>query len=353
MELTFARHLLFYPISMVSLVYSALLFANTPSEMADLSLQELFALSTDEMDEKVYDTWQFNLRYRHSTQDGYLDGSTSLSYGDVLYDGQEPRTNDNYPILPTVITQKAVISTMAYHFNSEQNVSLSLPYIHQSTDHLSIVPGYDAFNISSEGIGDVTVNYSNVISNWDTQKVTFLIGVSIPTGSIDEQGDTPRAIGDQQLPYTMQLGSGTFDLPLGISYSQDKGTYSWGVNSFAKVRIGKNDRDYRLGNSLAFSTWSKWYLNEFVHPQLKLVFQDWGSIRGQDDEITVPNPMYPYPAGITNPRNYGGQKLSIAIGGDFFIGDQMFTIEAGAPFYQNLNGVQPKEKFNISFNWQG
>ena len=38
-------------------------------------------------------------------------------------------------------------------------------------------------------------------------------GVSLPTGSIDEEGDTPRAPGDQQLPYTMQLGFRNLGLP--------------------------------------------------------------------------------------------------------------------------------------------
>jgi hypothetical protein len=36
-------------------------------------------------------------------------------------------------------------------------VRAQLPFVMQSTDHISIVPGYDAFNISSEGIGDMAI----------------------------------------------------------------------------------------------------------------------------------------------------------------------------------------------------
>jgi len=327
-------------------------FANTPSEMADLSLQELFALSTDEMDSKTYQTWQANLLYKHSTQDGYLNGSSRVSNDEVLFDGSEARTDDNYPVLPTVIKQEAYIANVSYFFNADQSVSVSLPYIIQSTDHESIVPGYDEFNISSDGIGDITVNYSGLVHHWGEDKLTFSVGVSIPSGSIDEKGDTPRAAGDQQLPYTMQLGSGTWDLPIGVSYSKDGDGYSWGANAFVKVRFGSNDRDYRLGNRFAASIWKKWYVNSYITPLAKIVFQDWGGISGQDNEVTIPNPIFPYPAGITNSRNYGGQKINIILGGDVYIAAQAFSVEIGAPIYQYLNGIQPKETVHFSLNWK-
>lgn len=328
-----------------------LTFANTPSEMADLSLQELFALSTDDMDTRTYEPWKFNFLYKHSKLDGYLKGSNKISNDEVYFDGDEPRTDENYPILPTVITQESYIANVSYFLAAEQSISISLPFIDQSTDHISLVPGYDEFNISSDGIGDITVNFTTLLTSWDSEKLSLSVGLSLPTGSIDEKGDTPRAEGDQQLPYTMQLGSGTWDLPIGLSYINDQESYLWGANLFAKVRLGKNDRDYRLGNRFAASLWSKWNLNETFQPMMKVVYQDWGQIVGQDDEITVPNPQFPYPAGITNPRNYGGQKVSVVVGGDIMLYSQAFTVEVGKPIYQKLNGIQTKEALNFSLNW--
>jgi hypothetical protein len=326
--------------------------ANTPSEMADLSLQEIFALSTDEMDGQTYETWKLNLLYKHSVLNGYLEGSQKLTHDEVLFDGNEPRTNKNFPVLPTKIKQEAFIANVTYSLTAEQSISFSLPYIIQSTDHLSIVPNYAGFNISSGSLGDITVNYSMLLNRWDNKKLSFSAGISMPSGSIDKKGDTPRASGDQQLPYTMQLGSGTWDLPVGFSYAEDKNGYSWGANVFLKARLGKNDRNYRLGNRLATSLWARWYLNDHVHPFIKVVFLDWGRISGRDEEITVPNPQFPYPAGITNPQFYGGQKANVVIGGDFFIESQGFTVEVGKPAYQSLNGIQPKEKVHFSLNWK-
>ncbi len=320
--------------------------------MADLSLQELFALSTDEMESQTYSTWQFNFLYKRSDLDGYLEGSSKISDQDVLFEKHEQRTSENFPVLPTVISQETYIANISYFLSADQNISVSIPYIEQSTDHESIVPNYDEFNISSDGIGDITVNYSGLIGSWERRRISYSIGLSFPSGSIDEQGDTPRAPGNQQLPYTMQLGSGTWDIPVGISYIEDKVGYSWGANVFAKTRMGKNDRDYRLGNRFAVSVWNKWYVNEHFHPLAKVVFQDWGHIFGQDDEITVPHAKFPYPAGITNPHNYGGQKINLVVGGDIYLGTQVLTLEVGAPIYQNLNGIQPKETVHFSLSWQ-
>lgn len=326
--------------------------ANTPSEMADLSLQELFALSTDDMDRRTYKPWNFNFLYKRSKLDGYLNGSDKVSNDDVYFNGDEPRTHKNFPILPTTITQESYIANVSYFLAAEQSISISLPYIVQSTDHISIVSGYDEFNISSDGIGDITVNFTAIIAHWDSQKLSLSVGMSLPVGSIDEKGDTPRASGDQQLPYTMQLGSGTWDLPIGLSYINDQDSYLWGGNLFAKIRSGKNDRNYRLGNRFAASIWSKWNLNNTFHPVMKVVLQDWGQIIGQDDEIIVPNPQFPYPAGITKPSNYGGQKVSVVVGADIMIYSQAFAVEIAKPIYQNLNGIQTKETLNFSVNWQ-
>ena len=66
----------------------------------------------------------------------------------------------------------------------------------------------------------------------------------MPTGSIDEEGDTPRAPGSQQLPYTMQLGSGTWDFPLFLSFRKYEARWDWGMDASYTLRTCSNDRDY-------------------------------------------------------------------------------------------------------------
>jgi hypothetical protein len=68
-------------------------------------------------------------------------------------------------------------------------------------------------------------------------------------------------------------------------------------------------------------------------------------IHGQDDSLLVNSP-FPYPAGITNPDLYGGKKINVRLGILWQIAkDYRLSLEIGKPVYQNLNGPQPKEKW--------
>ena len=160
-------------------------------------------------------------RYGRAAFDEYHSGTRKLSYEDVLWSGSsEQRTGSNYPVVPTKIQQEVHSLLLGYQYTPSLSARVSIPFIKQSTDHVSIVPGYDEFNISSSGVGDVLAVFDYELSRSVNSAWHGVFGLSIPTGSIAEEGDTPRAPGDQQLPYTMQTGSGTWDLPLGITYKK-------------------------------------------------------------------------------------------------------------------------------------
>jgi hypothetical protein len=332
-------------------IFSINCFAqSTPSEMAEMSLQELFF-------EDVYDVdatspWTLVSQFKVVEFEGYLDGTQSVSYDEVLWDGPmgvEPRTANNFPVVPTVITQKAAIFAVGYKFSSQWQGSLLLPYINQETDHISSVPGYSNFTIETSGIGDIAAValYSWYSSNkgfWG-----FSFGASLPTGSIDEEGDTPRPTEDdkEQLPYTMQLGSGTYDFSFAINY-QYSGAHDINVGLSAKIRTGKNDRNYRLGNNYGLTGRYKFNLSPRLQPFIGLGFEYSEKIHGQDDSLVIPGlPVSPYPASITNPELFGGKKINLGLGLLWrVVKDFRLTVEGGAPLYQSLNGPQPKE------NWQ-
>lgn len=325
--------------------------ATTPSEMADLSLQELFSLSTDDIVPSNDNLWQVGFMYKWVRLKGFKEGNSNISNKDILFvPSLNSRTDRNFPVLPTLITQKVAIGSLSYAINKNSNVSINVSYIEQSTDHISIVPGYGLFTIGSSGLGDITLNYSNVFLRKDNQQWSYSIGLSAPTGSIDEEGDTPRAPDDQQLPFTMQLGSGTWDIPMGLSYQNNSDVWLWGANILSKIRLGKNKRNYTLGDRIAFTTWIKWRVNKYFSPFFKLIYQNWGTIDGRDEDTTVSGP-FPFPAGITNPKFFGGEKINTTIGTDVLWKDHYLTFDFNIPVYQNLNGIQPKENFNLNVSW--
>ena len=233
---------------------------------------------------------------------------------------------------------------MGYRINADWRVHASMPYITQSTDHISIVPDYDHFTIDSDGSGAAVLSVSHRLIATSEDIWWFTAGVSLPTGSIDEKGDTPRDVGNQQLPYTMQLGSGTYDFPVEFSY-QSMGKHDFSLSMSAMIRTGKNDRDYRLGNSYSLSGTYRFNATANIKPFLGLAYQYRSAIHGQDDEITLAG-AFPYPASITNPRLYGGKKVSAEMGVRWkFSETYALSVSFSKPIYQNLNGPQPKENF--------
>jgi len=124
-------------------------------------------------------------------------------------------------------------------------------------------------------------------------------------------------------------------------------------------RLGKNNRGYGLGNLHALTGWLKINPARWVEPSIALTYQSWGRIDGDDEDLKIPSlPVSPYPAAVTDPDKFGGEKVSVQFGTTFSRSNgplkrHSLQIEAGLPIYQSLNGPQPKEvwRFGTSWNW--
>lgn len=336
-----------------------------PTDLTELNIEEILALHIiGRSGEETEDPrrWSIGYRYVYVQFDGNRDGTDDLSVEDVIFrPGTEDRTVDNFPVVPLKICQKAHLFDVTYDMANQWSLSLLLPFVRQETDHVSIVPNFDQFIISSEGIGDIGVSASRPVWKAESYQVMANVGLSLPTGSIDEKGRTPRdAAMDTQLPFTMQIGSGTFDLAPSLSFVGAESRLSWGGELRAKIRLGENDRDYRLGNRFSIAGWLKTKPRPWLEPSVKLGFHTWGRIHGEDKELKVPvPPEFPFPAAVTDPSKFGGDKLVATLGVSFSAPDdhmlehQSLQLDWGGPVYQSLNGPQPKEVWRFRGGWKG
>ncbi len=319
----------------------------TQAELSNGSEQEL------DSDWLEASRFHFSMSYINVKFEDYRDGTKKLSNNDVLWTPGDTRTDENFPVVPTTIYQEVILFKAACDLTERYSLNLSIPYIKQETDHISVVPGFSDFIIESEGLGDVEAGVSWLA--WFDEKSSLLLslGLSFPTGSIDEEGRTPRdATQDTQLPYTMQLGSGTYDFKPSLIYTAMAGDWAYGADLNFTIRTGENDRDYRLGNVYQGDIWVRSEHSDWFQPSLRIYGKHWERISGQDDEITVPGP-FPYPAAVTNPRLFGGTKF-IGMGGlrlrhpKGWMENSFLELEAGLPFYEDLNGPQPSEDWRMS-----
>lgn len=368
------KYIKYYLILGFYVAFGLCAFGQTPPvDLANLSLGDLLNakiirshsdLTTDEASQQDVPVgyldssrFHFSSNYINVKFEGYMDGTKDLSTDDVLWSkpSGEARTDKNFPVVPTIIHQEAIQFKGAYNLSEQFILSLSIPYIRQETEHISIVPNFDDFTIVSEGLGDIEVAVSWLHQLSQSSNLLINLGLSLPTGSIDEVGRTPKdANVDTQLPYTMQLGSGTYDIKPSINYSAIAGNWTYGANINLTLRTEKNDRDYRLGNVYQAGIWSRYALTDWLEPSIRIDGIIWDKISGEDMDLRKEDlPINPYPAAVVKPDNFGGTKLLALVGLRLKdprgrLENTFLEFEAGTPFYQKLNGPQPSEDWRFS-----
>ncbi len=177
------------------------------------------------------------------------------------------------------------------------------------------------------------------------------LGVSAPTGSIDE-----RMANGMRMGYRMQLGSGTWDLKPSLTWLGRSGLWSYGTQLSAVVRLDENDNGYSLGDRASLTGWLNRRLNDWSSASVRLTATGWENVDGRDTRMpAMPNGM-PM-AGAADPGAQGGTRLDLSLGLNFWSTSSgaRFAVEAGAPVYQNLDGPQLGTEWfvtaGLQFSW--
>lgn len=330
----------------------------SPGDLADISLSELLEVPVDSAQRSSSDSeggesnggksvsdaiesldsaspaslWY---RYKQVRYEGYLEGTTKLTNAEVL---------TQYPVLPTVISQEAHIVGMNYRFSNLLDFTFTVPYIYQSTEHIRRAGA--PFTLKSEGIGDLALAANYAIYKHGQTAAILTMGVTAPTGSINEKGDTPRGR-NTQLPYAMQIGSGTWELHPGLTLTAPLGASQMGATVDGAIRLGENDRNYSLGDEFSATLWANRKLGSRLQLGTFVRGECWDGIQGQDSDV---NPLI---APVADPDTYGGCKVEL--GGSLRVhwkedvyDNCYFELGGGVPVYQKLSGPQPKEQWNLT-----
>lgn len=192
------------------------------------------------------------------------------------------------------------------------------------------------FTTESQGFGDTRL--TGLFKHNDN--LHFTAGLSIPTGSISQRDQTPA--GESVLPFPMQLGSGTFDPIIGVTYQEHLTDFSWGSQANATFRLYDNNQDYNQGNEYNITAWISKPLDSWITGSLRLD----GSIRenydGFDDRVGAIVPT-------AFPNLRGGERVDLLVG--FNINPEEFAapinVEFGIPIYQRLEGPQLQTQYRL------
>ena len=271
--------------------------------------------------------WMMSYSYMQMQMEGNREGSDSV-----------PVPLPGYMVSPLSMDMDMHMLGVMYGFSESVTLMAMLPLTSTSMDHRVNMNG-NLFTTESSGIGDLKLSaLFQTGDHWVSG-----VGLNIPTGSIDEKDVLPSSAGVAvQLPYPMQLGSGSYELTAGTTYIKMLGNNSWGNKADVIIRLNDNDRDYKLGNSIELSSWYSFAVNDKNTLSVRLKLFDWDNISGADADL---NPMA-VPTADANLR--AGTRADVLLGYNYQLTQAaLIGLEAGVPVYQNLDGPQLETDLTI------
>jgi len=283
--------------------------------------------------------WMTSYRYMRMDMPEHYSGTKKQTVDQV---------HNNFMISPVDMTMEMHMLGLMYGVTDEFTAMLMFPYVLKDMEHRRRMDSKQ-FSTHAQGVGDIKMSALYLLKGYFDQSVHLNFGVSIPTGSIDRKDDTLMGV-DQDLPYPMQLGSGTYDVHPGVTYADSIDKLSWGAQTVSVVRFGKNEHEYRLGNQYEVTSWLSYQWQDWMNTSFRIKGSVWGNVDGADQRLN--SNMVP----TADPDLRGGERIDVLLGANFlgrgvFENHQM-SLEFGWPVYQNLDGPQLGIGLHGTIGWQ-
>ncbi len=287
----------------------------------------------------------FSYRYMSMDMEDLIIGSDDASPSSILIPN-----GGSYIVTPINMPMDMHMLGLMYAPSNRITLTAMASYIAMDMDHITAIGG--AFTTESSGFGDVKLGMLYKFFNKDRNQLHGNLSISLPTGAIDNADTTAASNGvDVILPYPMQIGSGTFDATLGVTYLKQYDAFSFGSQFNCLLRIGENSNNYRLGNRYSLNNWlaikARNWLSFSVRLEGLLV-----------DEISGANPVLNPAMIITaDTNNSGGTYINSGLGFNLYVSQGSFKdlrlgFEYASPVLQNVNGTQLKTNETITVGIQ-
>ncbi|HPD82772.1 MAG: transporter [Alphaproteobacteria bacterium] len=260
-------------------------------------------------------------------------------------------------VVPTKMTTDMVMLGGMFAPTDYMTLMLMGNYIDRDMDHITFQGGagttrLGTFTTKARGWGDTKLGTLIRLYEDSIHHVHFNAGLSLPTGSIKKEDDvlTPMNMRPTlRLPYAMQLGTGTYDLLPGVTYSGKQGHYGWGAQYAGTIHLGKNSQNYTWGDKHQMSIWGSYLITPAVSVSARITGETEQKISGIDSQIVAP-------VQSADPENYGGRRVSAALGLNTVVPNGIlkghrFSAEITLPVYQDLNGPQLERDHSIMIGW--
>ncbi|HXB41108.1 MAG TPA: hypothetical protein VNZ49_11240 [Bacteroidia bacterium] len=309
------------------------------------------------MTDHVHPKGEFGIAYgfMFTNSHGNMSGTNSVSDNDIYYNKGYMMAPGNmqmqmHMLMPMYgITNRLTAMAMINYYVNKMDMHM-MPA--QNMMHMSDNTNMNNTN-SSLGFGDTKFYLLyNLLGNCQHRLVAGA-GISLPTGSISVKGPTVLSY-EGVLPYSMQLGTGTYNLLPSLVYVGQSRYITFGAALNTNIKTGINSRNYCLGNEYSFSPWLAYKIHSWASLSVRAEYYRQEKITGYDAELNQLSGNDP----SSNVSNYGAQQRISAFAGinvyapaKCLKGIRLF-IEYGLPIYQTMEGLQMPFKSSLSARLQ-
>ena len=303
--------------------------------------------------------WMVSYRLMHMDMAGIQIGTDDVTPETVATTAPNrffgaPGQPPTLRIVPTSMRMDMHMAGIMYGLSDQVTLMVMGNYVTKEMDHITFQGGMGTtrlgeFRTTTADLGDTKV--AALIGL--TDNVHINAGVSVPTGTITEEAQILTPMGGTptvRTPYPMQIGSGTFDLEPGITYSDRNDSFAWGAQIKGAVRLGDNDEGYSYGNRALATAWVQASLTQGVALSGRIQAETVGRVDGIDPAIAGP-------VQTANPNFQGGETITAFAGVNFAatggsLKGWRLGVEGGLPVVQDLNGPQMPTDFTMTVGLQ-
>jgi hypothetical protein len=294
--------------------------------------------------------WMFSYKLMTMNMSGIMSGTQSVNQESVFANYLMAPRNMQMNMGMYGITNRLTTMVMVSYNATSMQMDMFAAGAHHH--HAGGSESAGPHQMESSGISDIKIYMLYGLLNKSNHQLLVSGGLSFPTGSILVAGSADDMMyPNVRLPYAMQPGSGTYDILPCINYLYQHKKWTASSQVSATVRTGENAVGYRLGNEYVSNNWVAYQWFSFLSSSLRLEGNIQQSIKGIDHS------QYTFNEPSSNTANYGGRKVIGHFGSVFrlnkgFLKNAGFAAEYGVPLYQNVNGVQMKQRQSVTLSLQ-
>ncbi|WP_235952297.1 transporter [Crateriforma spongiae] len=294
--------------------------------------------------------WMVEYRYMNMYMDGNRAGTRRLSDAESIAFGATSDPVTNRGASPSSMTHEMHMLHVMRGMTDDITLytMIMLPSI--TMDHIrgpmNPAGAGSYFTTHNSGFGDTTIGALLRLYSDADDDLILNLGGSLPTADIFRTTREPTGgMMEQPLPYPMRLGSGTFNARPGITWKRYFDHGSFGTQFQTDLPIGRNYRDYSVGDEFRLNTWYSHVLTDHFSTSLRIE-NLWRTNYGGAD------PMSPDALISTNVESFrGGYTLNLGVGAAALLNGHLLNVEIVPMLHQDLDGIQLETDWAIVASW--